>query len=134
MIALLTTIAVTIAAPSTDEMMEKEKSAWQAFKDGDADAFQKVVDRDMVGVYPDGIADMAKELSEMKKWKIESFDIDNFKSHSDEKDVVVTSYVVNIKGTYDGKDASGSYYAGTVWKMEDGKWLAIFHTNAQKRE
>ena len=58
MIALLATIAVSIAAPSKDEMMAKEKSAWQAFKDKNADEFKKVVDHDMIGVYADGIADM----------------------------------------------------------------------------
>jgi hypothetical protein len=134
MIALLATIAVSIAAPDKDAMMEKEKAAWQAFEDKDADGFQKVVDHDMVGIYADGISDMAKELADMKKWDMKSFKISDFKSHSDEKDVVVTSYVVTIEGTYDGKDASGTYYAGSVWKIEDGKWLAIFHSNAQKKE
>lgn len=129
MIALLATIAVSIAAPSKDEMMAKEESAWQAFKDKDAAAFQKVVDSDMVGVYTDGISGMKQELADMKKWDMKSFKISDFKSHSDEKDVIVTSYVVTLEGNYDGKDASGTYNAGSVWKMEDGKWLAIFHTN-----
>lgn len=133
-IALLATLALAKAAPSNDEMMEKEKAAWQAFKDKDAAGFEKVVDHDMIGVYSDGISDMAKEMADMKKWDMKSFTITDFKSHSDEKDVAVTNYVVTIEGTYDGKDASGTYYAGTVWKMEDGKWLAIFHTNAQKKE
>ncbi len=134
MLALLTTSAIAFASPDQNAMMEKEKAAWQAFKDKDAAGFEKVVDHDMVGVYADGIADMAKEMSDMKKWDMKSFKISDFKSHSDEKDVVVTSYVVTLKGTYDGKDASGAYFAGSVWKQENGKWLAIFHTNAQKKE
>ncbi len=132
MIALLATIAVSIAAPSNDEMMEKEKSAWQAFKDKDAAGFQKIVDHDMVGVYADGVSGMTEELADMKKWDMKSFKISDFKSHSDEKDVVVMSYKVTLEGTYDGKDASGTYNAGSVWKMEDGKWLAIFHTNVMQ--
>ena len=47
MIALLATIAVSIAAPDKDEIMAKEKAAWQAFKDKNADGFKKVVDGDM---------------------------------------------------------------------------------------
>ena len=134
MIALLATTAFSIAAPDNDEMMAKEKAAWQAFKEKNADGFKKVVDGDMIGVYADGISNMAKEMADMKKWDMKSFKISDFKSHSDEKDVVVTSYVVTLEGTYDGKDASGIYYAGSVWKVEDGQWLAIFHTNAQKKE
>src|ERR1051325_5026827 len=142
MIALLTTVAVSIATPSNDEMLAKETAAWQAFKDKDADGFKKVVDQDTVGVYEDGIADMAKEMSDMQKGDMKSFKISNYKSHSDEKDVVVSSYTVTVEGTYDGKDAGGTFNAGSVWKMENGKWLAIFHTNikqaamdaAQKKE
>ena len=134
MIALLATVVVSIAAPDKAAMMAKEKAAWQAFRDKDAAGFQKLVDHDVIGVYAEGISDMAKELSDMKKWDMKSFKISNFMSHSDEKDVVVTNYVVTLKGTYAGKDASGTYYAGSVWKMENGQWLAIFHANAQKKE
>ena len=129
MIALLATIAVSIAAPDKDEIMAKEKAAWQAFKDKNADDFKKVVDHDMVGVYADGIADMTKEMDDMQKWDMKSFKISDYTAISDEPDVMVASYKVTLEGTYDGKDASGTYNAGTVWKIENGKWLAIFHTN-----
>ena len=132
MIALLATVAVSIAAPSNDEMMAKETAAWQAFKDKDADGFKKVVDHDMLGVYAEGISDMAKEMSDMGKWDMKSFTINDYKSHSDEKDVVVSTYTVTVQGTYDGKDASGTYNAGSVWKMEKGAWLAIFHSNVKQ--
>ncbi len=132
MIALLATIAVSIAAPDNDAMMEKEKAAWQAFKDKNADGFKKVVDHDMIGVYADGVADMTKEMADMQKWDMKSFAISDYKSHSDEKDVVVSSYKVTLEGTFDGKDASGVYNAGSVWKQENGKWLAIFHTNVKQ--
>ena len=110
----------------------KEKAAWQAFKDKKADDFKKVVDKDLRGVYAEGIADMDKELSDMKKWDMKSFAISDYKAFSDEKDVIVTTYVVKIEGTYDGKDASGTFNAGSVWKKEGNDWLAIFHTNAKQ--
>jgi hypothetical protein len=133
---------VAVASPDAAMIEAKENAAWQAFKDKDAAGFKKVVDGDMIGVYSDGIADMAKEISDMQKWDMKSFTISDFKSHSDEKDVVVTNYKVTLEGTYDGKDASGVYNAGSVWKMENGAWLAIFHSNvkadaavdAQKKE
>lgn len=132
MMALLATIAISTAAPDKDAMMAKETAAWQAFKDKKADDFKKVVDHDMIGVYADGIADMAKEMVDMQKWDMKSFAISDYKIHSDEKDVVVANYVVTIEGTFNGADASGTYNAGTVWKQENGKWLAIFHTNVKQ--
>ena len=132
LIALLATVAVSIASPTKDEMMAKETAAWQAFKDKKADDFKKVVDHDMIGVYADGIADMAKEMSDMAKWDMKSFTINDYKILSDEKDVIVASYTVTLAGTFDGKDAAGTYNAGTVWKLENGNWLAIFHSNVKQ--
>jgi hypothetical protein len=130
--ALLVTSAVSFAAPDKAAMEAKEKAAWQAFKDKNAADFKKVVDKDFRGVYDDGISTMKKELSDMKKWDMKSFTISNYKIFSDEKDVVVSTYVVKIEGTFNGKDSSGTYNAGSVWKQENGMWMAIFHTNVKQ--
>jgi hypothetical protein len=130
--AFFATIAISLAAPDKAAIEAKEKAAWQAFKDKKADDFKKVVDKDFKGVYAEGVSDMDKELSDMKKWDMKSFTISDYTAFSDEKDVMVTTYVVKIEGTYDGKDASGTYNAGSVWKQEKGAWMAIFHTNVKQ--
>ena len=129
MTAFFAMIAVSIAAPDKAALEAKEKAAWQAFKDKKADDFKKVVDKDIRCVYADGVSNLQKELDDMKKWDMKSFAISNFDSFSDEKDVIVTTYTVKIEGTVDGKDVSGTYNAGSVWKKEGTDWLAIFHTN-----
>ena len=130
--AFFATIAISLAAPAKDVVMAKEQAAWQAFKDKNADGFKKVVHADFRGVYDEGVSDMQKELDDMKKWDMKSFTISDYKSFSDEKDVIVTTYVVKVEGTYDGKDASGTMNSGSVWKMENGQWMAIFHTNVKQ--
>jgi hypothetical protein len=133
MVALFATVAVSIAAtPDKAAMEAKEKSAWQAFKDKNADAFKKIVDKDVRSVYPEGINKLQDELNGMQKWDMKSFEISDFDMFSDEKDVIVTTYKVKVDGTVDGKDMSGMYNAGSVWKLENGKWLAIFHTNVRE--
>ena len=134
MTALLATIAVSNAAmPDTAAMEAKEKSAWQAFKDKNADAFKKVVDKDIRCVYASRLStSLQNELADMQKWDMKSFEFSDFDMFSDEKDVIVTTYKVKVEGTVDGKDASGNYNAGSVWKLENGQWLAIFHTNIKQ--
>ena len=134
MTALLATIAISNAAPPDKAAMEaKEKAAWQAFKDKNADAFKKVVDKDIRCVYADRHpSNMQNELADMQKWDMKSFEISDFDMFSDEKDVIVTTYKVKVEGTVDGKDMSGTYNAGSVWKLENGQWLAIFHTNVKE--
>lgn len=133
MIAFIATIAVSIAAPNKDTMMAMEKAAWQAFKDKNVDHFKIVVNADFRGVYAEGISTMQKELDDMQKWDMKSFTISDYNVVSAGADTIVTTYKVVIEGTYDGKDNSGTYNAGSVWKKKGG-WQAIFHTNSKAQE
>jgi ketosteroid isomerase-like protein len=123
---------VCFAGPDKAAIEAKEKAAWQAFKDKKPDDFKKVVDKDIQCVYPDGISNMQKELESMKNSDIKSFTISDLTAFSDEKDIMVTTYTVKVEGMLDGKDASGMYNAGSVWKKEGKDWLAIFHTNVKQ--
>jgi len=131
-IALLATIAISTAAPTDDGLMEKEKAAWQAFKDKKPDDFKKLVSANVVAVYAEGMSDMQKELADMQKWDMKSFAISDYKVTSDAPGTVVTTYKVAVEGTYDGKDQSGTYNAASVWKKQKGEWQAIFHTNVKQ--
>src|SRR5256885_14973574 len=71
----LAMIAVSMAGVDKAAIEAKEKTAWQTFKDKDAAGFKKVVDKDFLGVYAEGVLDMDKELSDMKKWDMKSFTI-----------------------------------------------------------
>jgi hypothetical protein len=105
-IALIATIGVSIGAPDKAAIEAKERAAWQSFKDKKADDFKKVVSADFRGVYAEGVSDMQKELSDMKKWDMKSFTISDYTATSDEKDTIITTYTVKIGGTFEGKDAS----------------------------
>jgi hypothetical protein len=130
---LFATIAVSMAAPPDKEaLMAKEKAAWQSFKDKKADDFKKLVSKNVVAVYAEGMSDMQKELADMQKWDMKSFAISDYKVTSFGSDTAVTTYTVVVEGTYDGKDNSGTYNAGSVWKQEKGTWVAIFHTNIKQ--
>jgi hypothetical protein len=132
MVALLATAAISTAATNDDRMLEKEKAAWQAFKDKKPDDFKKVVSANLMAVYAEGVSDMQKELADMQKWDMKSFAISDYKVTSAGSDTVVTTYKVTVEGTYDQKDQSGTYNAASVWKKQKGEWQAIFHTNVKE--
>ncbi len=133
-IAFFATVAISLAAPDKNTLMAKEQAAWQAFKDKNADGFKKVVHTDFRGVYVEGISDMQKELDDMKKWDMKSFTISDYNIVSVGADTIMSTYKVVVEGTYDGKDASGTFNAGSVWKKEKGGWQAIFHTNVKEEK
>jgi hypothetical protein len=132
--ALLGTVALSTAASTEETLQEKEKAAWQAFKDRKPDDFKNVVSAKLVGLYAEGTSDLQKELADMQKWDMKSFAISDYKVTSDGSDTVVTTYKVMIEGAYDGKDQTGTYSAASVWKKQKGKgeWQAIFHTNIKQ--
>src|SRR6058998_243826 len=132
MMALLGTVALSTAASTEDVMQEKEKAAWQAFKDKKPDDFKKVVSPNLVAVYAEGMSDLQKELADMQKWDMKSFAISDYKVTSDGPGTVVATYKVAVEGTYDGKDQSGTYNAASVWKKQKGELQAIFHTNVKE--
>ena len=134
MTALFATIAVSIAAPDKDAMMAKEKAAWQAFKDKRSDEFRKLLHADFMGVYADGIQTLQKELDSMKKWDMKSFSFSDFNVVSPDPDTATMTYKVIVEGTSEGKDASGTYNAGSVWRKHNGEWRAIFHTNTKEEK
>jgi hypothetical protein len=132
MAAFFAMVAVSIAGPDKAALEAKEKAAWQAFKDKKADDFKKVVAADFLGVYTEGISDMKKEMDDMQKWDMKSFTISDYNVVSTGVDTMMSSYKVVIEGTFDGKDASGTFNAGSVWQMKNGQWQAIFHTNVKQ--
>jgi hypothetical protein len=136
MLALLATTAVSSAASTEDMMLDKEKAAWQAFKDRKTDDFKKVVSANLVAVYAEGMSDMQKELADMQKWDIKSFAISDYKVTSAGPNLVMSTYTVKVDGTYEGKDQSGTYNAASVWHKlggrREGDWQAIFHTNVKQ--
>src|SRR6267378_5386555 len=93
-IASFATIALAVAAPNKEAMMEKEKAAWQAFKDKKSDDFKKLVDKDFRGVYAEGISNLQKELDDMKKWDMKSFAISDYNSVSIGSDTIMSTYKV----------------------------------------
>jgi hypothetical protein len=123
---------IAIAASNDDALMKKEKAAWQAFKDKDADGFKKIVATDYVGVYDEGMMNLESELAGMQKWDMKSFAISEYKVMSQGSDVAISTYTVKLEGTANGKDASGTYNAATVWKKQKRDWQAIFHTNVKQ--
>jgi|ERR1043166_3537279 hypothetical protein len=133
--AFFAATVVSFAAPPDKSAIEaKEKAAWQAFKDRKADDFKKVVSANIRAVYAEGMSDMQKELDDMKKWDMKSFAISDYTATPIGNDIVLTTYKVAIEGTYDGKDMSGTYNAGSVWAKEKGTWMGIFHTNIKVAE
>jgi hypothetical protein len=128
-IAFFATIAISFASPDKDALIAKEKSVWQSYKEKNADGFQKMVMKDVVAVYAGGMMDMKAELDSMGKADMKSFSLTDFNVVMPAADTAIITYKAEVEGTAEGKDNSGNYNCGSVWKMKNGEWKAIFHAD-----
>lgn len=134
LIAIFAAVAAANAAPDAAALEAKEKEVWQAVKDKKMDAFKDFLSPDMQAVYVDGAYTRDKEVEAVAKIDMKSFALSDFVVTMPNKDTAIVSYTAKIEGSADGKDTSGTYYAGSVWQMKDGKWHAIFHSDMKAQD
>jgi Domain of unknown function (DUF4440) len=131
--ALLATIAISFAAPGDkDAIISREKAAWQAYKDKKADEFKKLLSAELVTVYADGMHSLQQEVDAMSKTDMKSFDLSGFNVVFPNQKTAIITYKAKVEATSDGKDISGTYNVGSVWHMDKGQWLGIFHTDMKE--
>jgi hypothetical protein len=108
-----------------------EKSAWEAYKSKQADAFKKLLSNDYCGASAEGIKNLDTEVADMAKTDLRDYSFADMKVVFPKAGVAVITYKVTQHATSAGQDVSGTYNTGSVWMKQDGKWLGVFHTEAK---
>jgi hypothetical protein len=142
-IALITAAPICLgqASPSKSDkfptkeaaVTDAEKSAWEAYKNKQADAFKKYFAPEYCGFYADGIKNVDNEVADMEKYELRDYSFADMKITFPSPNVAVTTYKVTLKSSSEGQDKSGTYNVGNVWITKGGKWLVIFHTEAKSQ-
>jgi ketosteroid isomerase-like protein len=130
-ITLFAMATVSLAASEKEEIIDKEKAVWQTVQDKKFDAFRKYLADDFRSVYREGINNTDKEVADVKKANLKSFSFSDANVVFPDKDTALLTYKVTTQGTQDGKEASGSYNAASVWHKQADGWRGIFHTEVK---
>jgi ketosteroid isomerase-like protein len=110
------------------EIIDLEKSAWEAYKSKQADAYRKLMSKDYYATYAEGIKTLDREVADMEKTDLRDYSFADSKVVFPSADVAVMTYKVTMEETSAGQDASGTYNSASVWNKRGGKWLGVFHT------
>jgi hypothetical protein len=119
------------SAPSESAITDLEKSAWEAYKNKQADAFKALMSEDYYGVYAEGVKTLDAELADIAKTDLRDYSFSDVKVAFPHRKVAVVTYKANVQATADGKDVSGTYNIGSVWIQQGGKWIGVLHTEAK---
>lgn len=118
----------TMAPPSEADMIAKEKSAWDAFRRKDADAFKKTMLTEYTGVGWDGTHDVASTVTGMKDAEFSDVTFADWKMTTIDKDAVLLNYTATVKGTFKGKAIpEGPYREASAYVNRNGEWLNIYY-------
>lgn len=131
-IAFFATIALAISAPDKERIIAKEKAAWQSFKDKKSDEFKKLLSSEFIGVFSTGILNLQGEMDAMKTMEMKSFSLSDINVTSPDADTAILTCKCALDATSGGKDVSGNYNCGSIWRKEKGEWHAIFHTDMKE--
>ena len=119
------------SASNEKAITDLEKSAWESYKNKQADAFKKLMSQDYCGAYADALKTLDMEVADMAKTDLRDYSLADMKVVFPSADVAVTTYKATIQQTSEGKDMSGTFNSGSIWVKKGGTWLEVFHTEAK---
>jgi len=123
-----------LAGAKETAVADLEKSAWEAYKNKQGDAFKKLLSKDYYGAYAEGIKNVDAEVADMQKGELREYSFADTKVVFPSPDAAVMTYKVSMQGASAGQDVSGTYNAASVYVQRDGKWLGVFHTEVKAQQ
>jgi hypothetical protein len=112
-------------------LIDRETELWEIVKNKQVDAFRKYYADNYSGVSSDGVRDINQEVEGVRNVDLKDYSLSDTKVVFPNKGTAVLTYKVTVRGSFQGQDISGVYYASSVWVNQGGKWLAILHTEAK---
>jgi hypothetical protein len=119
------------SAPSESAITDLEKSAWEAYKNKQADAFKALMSKDYCGVYAEGVKNLDAELADLAKTDLRDYSFTDVKVVFPHPKMAVITYKAKVQTSMSGTDMSGTYNSGSVWVQQGGKWVGAFHTESK---
>jgi hypothetical protein len=113
---------------SEADAIAKEKAIWDTIKNKDYAAFGNMLADDQVEVSAEGVHDKAQSITMVKEFEPTEITFSDWKFLPIDKDAVVLTYTVNLKGKFKGKEfPPANVRASSAWVNRGGKWLAVYH-------
>jgi hypothetical protein len=117
------------------ELLELEKRYWQAIKDKDVDAADRLTDWPCIVTGPSGVGSIdRKTFGTMVKaapYTLDRFQIkDGAEVRLVRDDVAIVAYQVHEELTVDGKPVTLEAADSSTWLRRDGRWLCVSHSES----
>lgn len=128
LIATVPVLAQAQGNSATDQqLIQKEKSLWEAWKNKNAQPFEQETATNIPGVSPSGFTTIQQMTQEIQQCNVTSYSIEEPRVDWVDNDVAVVSYKATQDATCKGNKVPSTVWAQSVWAKKDGKWIAVSH-------
>lgn len=118
------------ATVSDADIIAKEKAAWDAIKAKNYDGFAAMLADDALEVEGGGVYNKADTVKNVKTFEPTEVTFSEWKVTKIDKDAAVVSYMVSVKGNFNGKPIpadEATVRASSAWINRGGKWVSFYH-------
>ncbi len=108
-----------------DRIVGLERAVWDALVRGDADADERLLSDDFLGVYPIGFADRSEHAGQLRGGPtVSSYEIDDVVV----REVATGHALLTYAATYrrPGSDHDERMYVSSLWSQVGGEWRNVF--------
>jgi hypothetical protein len=127
-----TTAKAAVAAPTRDELLALEKSAYEAWKSQDARFWAAFLSDRFVGWSPSGRLDKASATKQYTgaDCEIKSVELSNEQIQLLGHDVGLITHKTAVDGTCNGQTVPANSWVASVYVRDGNKWKGAFHAEA----
>jgi hypothetical protein len=122
------------ATVSESDIIAKEKGSWEAIKKKDWDGFARTLASDYIEVLDDGVHDKVASATGVKDIELSDVTFADWKMLPIDKDAVIITYTVTLKGKYKGEAVPpGPYREVSAWVNRNGEWVTVYYQETLAR-
>ena len=122
------------AGPTKEEVIDREKSYWDAMKQKDGDRTSKLSAKTSPVTGAKGVMSVPKSkmaaMTEEGKWTLEAYAFSDVEISTPTPDVAIIVYKVKQKVTMDGKTQDLGAADSTIWVRGPDGWECHAHSEA----
>lgn len=117
------------------QLIESEKGAWEAWKNGNAEYFETHVADDSVMILGDGhVLSKAEIVGQIGSCEVAGYELSNFRTHSLGAEVRILTYEAEQEAVCEGVKVPSSLTVSSTWALRDGKWLNVHYQETVRME
>jgi hypothetical protein len=116
------------------ELLERERSYWNAIKERNSQVAARLSDDPCVVVGAQGVGELSRSaLSKMLEgatYELNGFSLEDVHFRRLSNDIAVMAYKVSEDLTVDGKKIELKAFDSSVWTKRGGEWVCVVHTES----